>query len=105
MSAVSLESKCSDRLVPSPTKLPTRYPSESTLTSLATLMESRGVGGRSRIKSPRKRPVLAHALMAGGAPTSAVAITSLRSLGPDMAVNVPGPGEKRKGFQMLRYEL
>ena len=97
MSVVSLDSRCTERLVPSPTKLPTIYPSESILTSLATLMESSGAGGLSFNSSPRNRPALWHPTPAI-APVIMAAVTSLRSLCGSMAVNVPSPGEKGKGF-------
>lgn len=97
MSAVSLESRCSDRLVPSPTKLPTRKPRESILTSLATLMESSGAGGLSRNSSPRKRPAPAQPARLSNEQTSSPADIAC-SFPSDMAVNVPRWGEKRKGF-------
>ena len=45
MTPVSLESRCTARLVPSPTKLPASAPSESSRPSLATASESSGAGG------------------------------------------------------------
>jgi hypothetical protein len=67
---------------------------ESTRASLATLMESRGAGGRSRKASRMNRPAPLHAARARTAMISAV--TERGS--SNMAGNVLGHTWKRKGF-------
>jgi hypothetical protein len=59
-------------------------------------MESSGAGGRSRSSSPRKRPAPLHPLVASSDDTISILIATAELWGV-MAVNVPGPGKKRKG--------
>ena len=99
MKAVSLDRRCTARLVPSPTKLPARRPAESSRASLARGSESSGAGGRSSSSRPRNRPAPPQP---AAAPASRIRpkASAPREIGPagrDMAGNVPGAWVQRKG--------
>ncbi len=104
MNAVSLESRCTDRLVPSPTKLPASRPAESIRASLANGSESSGAGGRSFTSSSIKRPVLAHPplTLTPRARTAYLAHGTSRHSHRDMAGNVPAVRVERKGEKPRR---
>ena len=94
MSSVSLESRWTAVLVPSPTKLPTSRPALSTRTSLASGMESSGVGARAG-----RGPVSARMPHASTPATSRVEATMQR----DMAPNVTGAERVGKGAVRMLY--
>ena len=106
MNAVSLDSRCTARLVPSPTKLPASVPAESSRASLARPRESSGAGGRSRSSSPRNRP--APRQRAEPRESSSESATRGRSAETDarrgdMGGNVTAPAVEGKGGAGLEH--